>query len=78
MLFSKRITELERKMDKLLMYVPRLYSLLVKARPAYPCKEFKQAVCTKCNNTQCANNPNTSVLVTAESIMEDFIRSAND
>lgn len=69
----KRIEALEEKMDKLMVYVPKLYQLLVNTKPAYPCETFKSKVCPNCNNTKCKHNEGYQNTENAENIMKAFI-----
>lgn len=73
----KRIEALEEKMDKLMVYVPKLYQLLVNMKPAYPCEKYQQEMCVKCSNTSCIYHPETTVKITADEIMREFIKMGN-
>lgn len=70
---KKRLNAVEEKMDKLLVYVPKLYMLLTRAKPAYPCEQYRREICAKCSDTFCVHHPDTTVKITAKEIMQDFI-----
>jgi len=72
--FIKRLEALEEKMDKLMIYVPKLYRLLVNTKPAYPCEQYQDDICIKCLKTSCIYHPETTAKETAEEIMDDFIK----
>ena len=69
----KRIEVLEEKMDKLMVYVPKLYQLLVNMKPAYPCETFEREVCLKCEDITCKHNKGYQNTENAEDIMKAFI-----
>lgn len=73
---QKQVCEMNVKMDKLMIYVPKLYNLLVNARPSstYPCKEIQQQICAKCAVRSCMYHSETTLHITAEEIMNDFIK----
>lgn len=71
---QRRLIDIEEKMDKLMVYVPKLCSLLAHAKPAYPCEQYRKEVCAKCCNTSCVHHPETTVKITADEIMREFIK----
>lgn len=75
---QKRMKAMEERLDKLMVYVPKLYQLLVNAKAVYPCEQYQKDVCAKCSNTSCMYHPETTVMMTAEDIINDFLRSEND
>lgn len=70
---QKRLKAMEERLDKLMVYVPKLYQLLVNAKPAYPCEQYRRDVCAKCSNTSCVHHQETTLEAAAEEIMETFI-----
>lgn len=70
----KRLKAMEERLDKLIVYVPKLYHLLVNAKPAYPCEQYQKDVCAKCFNISCMHHPETTAKLTAEDIMNGFLR----
>lgn len=71
----KRLEALEEKMDKLMIYVPKLYQLLVNTKPAYPCEQYQNDICIRCPKNACIYHTETTVKRTAEEIMDDFIKA---
>lgn len=72
---QKRMKAMEERLDKLMVYVPKLYQLLVNAKPAYPCEQYRRDVCAKCSNTSCVHHQETTLEAAAENIMDDFIKA---
>lgn len=72
---QKRMKAMEERLDKLIVYVPKLYQLLVHTKPAYPCEQYQKDVCAKCANISCMYHPEATVKLTAEDIMNDFIKA---
>lgn len=66
--FEKRIEDLEK-------VIPKLYNLMVKSILSLPCEYFKERICSKCNKIECAYNPKTTVMATAETIINDILQN---
>lgn len=71
---QNRLKAMEERLDKLMIYVPKLYQLLVNAQPAYPCEQYQKDVCAKCSYISCIHHLETTVMLTAEDIINDFLR----
>ncbi|GEM_PF-5697998 len=70
----KKIRRLEKRIEDLEKVIPKLQSLMAKSIPNLPCGHFKECICNKCNKVECAYNPNTTVITTAETIINDVLQ----
>lgn len=69
----KKIRRLEKRIEDLEKVIPKLHSLMIKSVPNLPCEYYKECLCGKCNKNECAYNPNTTIVTTSETIINDVL-----
>ena len=72
-MWNNKRKKLEKRVANLESILPKLYTLIRKSHPSFPCEQFKQCVCKNCLNLSCIYHPNTTVESSAKQMIDEVL-----